>query len=188
MIKHLLLFLSLSSVTATHAQNEIDTAAIVKQLDRIFERDQVTRTNDDSAYLMLSYDRQNLAQVELLIAQYGWMGTSFVGERGNVAQWLVIQHADLETQEKYLPLLRKSVAAYESRPSNLALMEDRVLMRHGKKQLYGSQISINPDTGAQEVWQIEDEKNVNVRRAALGMEPMEDYAKRFGIDYKLPTE
>ena len=34
-----------------------------------------------------------------------------------------------------------------------------------------------------EVWPIEDEKNVNQRRDSLGLEPMEEYAKRFGLKY-----
>jgi hypothetical protein len=59
-------------------------------------------------------------------------------------------------------------------------------MRKGEKQKYGSQIRINPKTGMQEIWPIDDEKNVNKRRAEIGMEPMEDYARRFGIEYKLP--
>jgi hypothetical protein len=43
-------------------------------------------------------------------------------------------------------------------------------------------------TGEQIFYPIEDEKNVNMRRANVGMQPIEEYAKYFGIDYKLPTQ
>jgi hypothetical protein len=34
---------------------------------------------------------------------------------------------------------------------------------------------------------IDDELNVNERRASMGLEPLEEYAKRFGFIYRLPT-
>ena len=169
------------------AQNLVDTSAIVKQLEIILDRDQKTRKGIDSVAFLQMIDSINLVQIEALIAQYGWMGRSFVGDKGNSALFLVIQHSDLETQLKYIPLLEKSVKIGESRPSNLALMQDRILMRQGKKQIYGSQVVFN-NTGGQEFYPIEDEKNVNIRRAELGMMPLEEYAKFFGIEYILPTE
>jgi len=128
-------------------------------------------------------DSSNLAAVEALISKYGWMGKSKIGSRANYTLWLVIQHADLATQEKYLPMLEKSVADSESRASDLAYLKDRVLMREGKNQIYGSQV-VPAKNGLQEFWPIEDEVNVNKRRAEVGLEPIEEYAKYFGIEYK----
>ena len=169
------------------AQTTIDTAAIKNQLSAILERDQKTRTGKDSANFVNYIDSCNLVQVENLITKYGWLGKSFVGINGNAALFFVIQHADLATQLKYFPLLQKSVEDGESRPSNWALMKDRILMRQEKKQIYGSQVVFNKITGAQEFYPIEDEKNVNIRRAEIGMQPLEEYAKLFGINYTLPT-
>ncbi len=169
------------------AQGSIDTSSITRQLEAVLDRDQKTRTGLDSADFIHFIDSSNLAQVELLISKYGWMGRSFVGDRANSALFFVIQHADLETQLKYVPLLQNSVELGESRPSNLALMQDRILMRQGKRQLYGSQVVLN-DRGKQVFYPIEDEKNVNVRRAKIGMQSLEEYAKLFGIEYKIPLQ
>jgi hypothetical protein len=168
-------------------QNIIDTTAIKAQLEVILERDQKTRKGTDSVAFVHFIDSTNLVQVESLIAKYGWLGQSFVGARGNQTIFLVIQHADLVTQEKYLPMLQKSVEEGESRPWDLALLQDRILMRQGKKQIYGSQVVFN-ETGGQEFYPIEDEKNVNIRREKVGLMPLEEYAKHFGIEYKLPKE
>lgn len=165
------------------AQEVIDTASIVRQLEFVFERDQKTRTGKDSVEFMAYIDSTNLVLVEALIAQYGWMGRGFVGDKGNSALFLVIQHSDLETQLKYLPLLEESVKKGESRPSNAALMKDRILMRQGKKQVYGSQVVFNKETGKQEFYPIEDEKNVNARRLQIGMTSIEEYARLFGMEY-----
>jgi hypothetical protein len=167
------------------AQNKTDTIAIKNQLEAILERDQKTRKGNDSAAFMQFIDSTNLVQIESLIAKYGWMGISFVGNKGNSALFFVIQHADLETQLKYVSLLQQSVEAGESKPSYLALMKDRILMRQGKHQIYGSQV-VYSESGEPMFYPIEDEKNVNIRRAKIGMQPIEDYAKLFGIEYKLP--
>jgi len=174
---------------STHlfAQSGIDTMAVRRQLEEILARDQKTRTGKDSVALMQYIDSTNLVQVESLIARYGWMGRSFVGDKANSALFLVIQHADLETQLKYVDLLQHSVEAGESKASNLALMQDRILMRQGKNQLYGSQV-VYSKTGEQMFYPIEDEKNVNIRRAKMGLQPLEEYAKLFGITYTLPSE
>jgi len=183
-ISILLFFLSLSA----YSQSPLDTNAIKKELAAIYDRDQKTRSNGDSIEFISYIDSCNQAQVEKLIAAYGWMGRSTIGPVGNYTLFLVIQHADLPMQEKYFPMLEQSVDAGESRPMDLAMMQDRILMRQGKKRLYGSQVVFNKITGDQEFYPIEDEKNVNVRRAKVGLEPMEEYASHFGIDYKLPRE
>src|SRR5262245_6414582 len=114
---------------ASHSSSaQMDTAAIKSELQAIFERDQKVRNGDSVDYIAF-VDSCNLAQVEKLISRYGWMGKSVIGVRGNYTLWLVIQHADLPIQEKYLPLIGKSVAEGESRPIDLAYLRDRVLMR-----------------------------------------------------------
>lgn len=181
-----LLFLSFES--ELFSQAGCDTAGIVKQLAFVFERDQFVRKSDDSIAYRSMIDSSNLSYVEELIRNYGWPGKSFVGAKGNYTIWLIIQHADLATQEKYLPLLIQSVADSESRPVDLAYLQDRIFMRQDKKQVYGTQVWMNPKTGLQEFWPIEDEKNVNIRRKELGMSTLEEYAGYFGIEYKLPKE
>lgn len=160
-----------------------DTTAIKQQLSVIRERDQKTRKGIDSAQYLLLIDSSNQVAIEKLIQQYGWPGISFVGAEGNNTVFLVVQHADLPFQEKYLPLMEASVAQGESRMQDLALLQDRVLMRQGKPQIYGSQVVDDPTTGGWKFWTIEDEVNVNKRRTATGLMPIEEYANYFGISY-----
>lgn len=168
-------------------KNNADLPAIKKDLNAIFDRDQKTRAHGDSAQFVHYIDSSNLVQVEHLISKFGWPGKSLLGGRGNYTVFLVIQHADSAIQEKQLPMLEQSVSDSESRPVDLAYLQDRVLMRRGEKQIYGSQVILNK-TGGQEFYPIADEKNVNIRRAKIGLGPMEEYAKYFGIDYRLPKQ
>jgi len=131
---------------------------------------------------ILYYDSINLAKVKPIIDTYGWPGKEVVGQEGSRALFLVIQHADLATQEKYLPVLREAVKNGKARPSDLALLEDRVLTRNGKPQIYGSQVRQNYQTGKNEFFPIEDIPNVNKRRASAGLSSLEEYAKLMGVN------
>lgn len=184
----LLFFLVLGLGDSSSAQTTIDTLSIQAELHAIYERDQKTRTGADSASFMQYIDSCNLVQVKMLLDKYGWMGRSMIGEKANSALFLVIQHANLETHLMYFPLLQKSAEIGESKFSNVALMQDRILMRQEKKQIYGSQVVFNKVTGASEFYPIEDEINVNIRRAKIGMSTLEEYAKLFGMEYSVPKE
>ena len=83
-----------------------------------------------------------------------------------------------------MPLLEAAVASGEAWPSDLAMLTDRVLMENGKPQRYGSQLYENEETGKTEFYPIEDPTNVNARRAAVGLGPIEEYAQLFGIEYE----
>jgi len=163
----------------------LDAYSVKKQLQLIHERDQKTRRGTDSVPYIDFIDSTNRIFIEKLISKYGWLNKSFVGDEGNRTCFLVIQHADLATQEKYLPLMQASVELGESATYDLALLQDRVLMRQGKKQIYGSQVVRDESNGQWKFYPIENESYVNVRRAAVGLRPIEEDAAYFGIDYKV---
>ena len=127
---------------------------------------------------MNTADSINLTKVKSILDQYGWLGPDVISGQGNQTLFLVIQHADLKTQEKYLPRMQEAVKNGKAKGSHLALLIDRVEMNNGRPQVYGSQI--NGDA----IYKILDEVNVNKRRAEVGLEPLEEYAKQFDITYK----
>jgi hypothetical protein len=127
-------------------------------------------------------DEANIARLVKIIETHGWPGRALAGEKGASAAFLVLQHADLAYQKKYLPLVRKAAAAGDLRTQSLALLEDRILVREGKKQIYGSQLMTNSG-GKLEFNPIEDEPNVDKRRASVGLVPLAEYAKYFGLEY-----
>jgi len=92
-------------------------------------------------------DSLNLIVVSEILDKYGYLGYDDVGVIESQSLFLVIQHADLFVQEKYLPVIRKAVLDKKTFPSNLALLEDRISLRKGKKQIYGSQIWIDRKSG-----------------------------------------
>ena len=126
-------------------------------------------------------DRAALAKLQRILDSHGWPSAALVGRDAQDAAFLVLQHAAAEVQEQYLPMAREAHRQGELPGSSLALLEDRVLMRRGKKQLYGTQMHTKHGSQSLQVWPIEDEANVDARRKAMGLEPLADYLRRFNI-------
>lgn len=126
-------------------------------------------------------DAANLIKVKSILDKYGWLGADEIGGRGNNTLFLVIQHADLATQEKYLPMMRDAVNKGKAMAASLALLEDRVALGKGKKQIYGSQIGQDQTTGKHYVLPLEDPDNVDKRRASVGLGSLAAYVSYWDI-------
>lgn len=126
-------------------------------------------------------DSVNLIIISKILDERGWLGKNIIGNSGNMTLFLVIQHSDQKTQEKYLPMMREAVKNGNAQPSGLALLEDRVALRQGKKQIYGSQIGTDNKTGISFVQDLEDPENVDKRRLEVGLQPLADYVKQWDI-------
>lgn len=125
--------------------------------------------------LMKEADSLNLLKVSAIIDRYGWLGPDVIGSQGNTTLFMVIQHSDLKTQLKYLPLMREAVAKGNARGESLALLEDRVQIYQGKRQIYGSQIGYDPNKGTFFVFPLEDPDQVDARRAKVGLGTLAEY-------------
>ncbi len=129
-------------------------------------------------------DAANLPQVEAILAEHGWLGPAEVGPDASGALFLVIQHSDLATQKKYLPLMRAAVKAGKVPGRSLALLEDRVALREGRPQIYGSQLR-SDGGGPLHVQAMEDPDHVDARRASVGLPPMAEYLKNWRLTWDL---
>lgn len=127
-------------------------------------------------------DSTNMARLEQIIGQHGWPGKSLVGDQAAMAAFLVLQHADLARQEKYLPMVQVAADKGDVEKSHLAMLEDRVLMRQDKPQRYGTQLWNDPSTGELGLYTIEDSVNVDQRRAEMDLPPIDDYLRSMGIN------
>lgn len=170
------------------------------KLDSIYLDDQKHREHLDSVInkfglqskemhslivLMNKTDSINLVKVKTILDKYGWLGADSIGKQGNYTLFLVIQHGDQTTQEKYLPMLKEAVKNGKAKGSFLALMEDRVLLGQGKKQIYGSQIGMDNETQLYYVSPLDDPNNVDKRRASVGLEPLSEYVKSWQIIWNI---
>ncbi len=131
-------------------------------------------------------DSLNVVKVKNILDERGWLGPDVIGEQRNKTLFLVIQHAELETQVKYLPMLKAAVKKGNAKAKSLALLEDRIAIAQGKPQIYGSQLKGNT-IGEYYVSPIMDPEHVAKRRAAVGLGPLADYLRRWNITWNVET-
>jgi len=182
----------LAACAGTPASDHDATAVLRDELARRMRSDQEVRAELVSwvenggpiplevAMRMKAVDADNTEWVAGVLDERGWPTRDEVGEDGMTAVFLLVQHADDEPdlQRRALPLLAAAVDAGDAKPSQLALLTDRVRLKDGRPQLYGSQIRVVD--GEATPFEIEDPERVDERRAAMGLEPMAEYLKRFG--------
>ncbi len=122
-------------------------------------------------------DHANQKRLSELVDQHGWPKQSVVGKSAAMAAFLIVQHAmELDYQLKYLDSIREATRIGDASKENFALLEDRVLLRQDRPQRYGSQVETQ---GGVSLRPTEDEANLNVRRAAMGMGPICEYLQHF---------
>ncbi len=138
-------------------------------------------------------DSINIKKVEKITKKYGYPGKSLVGTPANIACWYVIHHSN--KIKKYFPIIKAAGILKEIPNTNVAMMEDRMLMAEEKEQIYGTQgagrLIINA-SGKEEffnfIWPIKDVSQVNDLRKQAGFKTnVEENAKNLGIDYKVLT-
>ena len=126
-------------------------------------------------------DRENTERMKEIVRTHGWPGPELVGRDGTQAAWLLVQHSTPGFQREMLPLVEKAFRENKLPGSNYALLLDRVRIHQGKPQVYGSQGRW--ENGVLGLQPIEDEANVDKRRAEVGLEPLADYLARMRASY-----
>ena len=162
--------------------------ALITRLQAIHQRDQKPRHDFLFAYQtkavdlldslvreMQIADSVNLIEIQDILQTYGYPSKTIVGTNNSVI-WLVIQHSDVEFQKAYYPMLRKAAEEGELSWDNIALLEDRIAMHEGRAQRYGSQVVENSE-GELVIYTLLDKDSVDIWRAAVGLNPLEEYAK-----------
>lgn len=142
---------------------------------------------------MQQIDADNQIKLKVILDKYGWIEQSKIGNKAAEAFFYIVQHSGIELMEKWFPEFKRLASIGEADKTACAMMEDRLLMWKGKKQIYGSQASTFGKDKKLAIWPIEDPKHVNKRRKEMGFElTVEDNAKRLNAIYnenqQLPTE
>ncbi len=111
------------------------------------------------------------ARLKTLAAQRGpgWPVRSAVGVAGIRAVWLLAVH-DRTIEGGVLHRMMEA-GPDESLPADVAVLEDRVRLHAGRKQLYGTQWR-RSDAGMPVPLAIEDSSHVDLRRDAAGLPPL----------------
>ena len=131
----------------------------------------------------------NIEKVLAILNNYGWPDTTVIGDQGNRTICNVLQHADQQTRESYLPMMREAVLDKKLEPRYLVRAEDRLATDRGELQIYGGQMKYYPETKSFNVWPIYDPVNIDKRRAEIGLGPISKHLmNRFDFAWNLEEQ
>lgn len=134
---------------------------------------------------MEAIHRRNAARLAESTEKVGWPTSAIVGQDGAEAAWLIAQHAigEPDFQRRCLLALQRAAASGEVPAWQPAMLEDRIRMFEGRPQLYGTQMEAD-DEGMLRPYTIEDPDGVDLRRRAVGLEPL---SERLAREPKVPV-
>ncbi len=159
---------------------DVPEKALCAELLELRDKDQIPRhrllespQDPRLAAELEKVDAENLARLLKILDDRGWPRRSQVGERAAGAAWLIIQHADLATQQRFIGTMQEAVEAGELDPGLVALTVDRIRVGEGKPQIYGTQFRMA--AGELVLEPLEDPEHVDERRASVGLPPLAEY-------------
>lgn len=128
-------------------------------------------------------DRRHTRKLKGIITDWGWPTISMVGKEAATAAWLIAQHADADPafQAKVLRLMEPHAKTGNVSGVQFAMLTDRWRVNTGKKQIYGTQMRLV--NGKVQPLDLEDPKNVDKRRKAVGMPPLSEYMEQIRRAY-----
>lgn len=124
--------------------------------------------------------RNHQKRAEKILEKYGFVGYDLAGKEGSRNFWLIVQHSDHNPafQNEALERMEIEVKKENAEPSSFGLLVDRVKLNTGEKQIYGTQVAYDTNTGQAYPKTLADSSNVNQRRKSIGLEPLEIYLNR----------
>jgi hypothetical protein len=132
-------------------------------------------------------DSLNVLLVTKILDRYGWLGKNDIGFFGVQTIFLVLQHGNLATHEKYLPMIRVAFQDKKLSTLSLALYEDRISLKKNRFQLYGTQLFYVKDLGRYVFFPIQNPEGVVQMRKNIGIDSFvyDDYLKTFNLNWQL---
>jgi hypothetical protein len=119
--------------------------------------------------LMCTDDEQNLRWFKQQIAEIGWFDMRRYGWAADRAALLIVQHADVDPafQSSVVDVLEPRLAAGDTDPENFAYLVDRVAVRAGQPQRFGTQMECV--RGQWVVPEIVDHPTLDERRKRMNL-------------------
>lgn len=156
------------------AKEKIQFPEIAREIDAMTEADQSMRKRalSEKDFWDEKIDIQNTKRMKEVIAQIGWPTISKVGKESSRNAWLIVQHADLDTNFQQTCLALMIQAGEDVKKSNIAYLEDRIRVNTKRPQLYGTQFQ---EKRGEFLWtHIEDEEHLDERRKLMGLGDLDE--------------
>lgn len=126
---------------------------------------------------MMRIDSANTSWLKRYVARWGWPSSQQIGREAEEAAFLIVQHAvhDTAFMRAMLPAVHDAYRRGDLDGGSVAMLTDRVEVKAGHPQLYGTQLSLR--NGHWVLDPIADSPHVDARRRTLGLPPLREYVR-----------
>ncbi len=150
------------------------------RVQRAFIAEQRAELVDSIVMLVEEQERTNSLNRVVVdsLLQNGW--PDGLSEQSNQTIWLIIDHGDVEYQERYLPLIEQQAMRGIISLADYATLSDRVNVRRQRPQRYGTQTGYTQRDGEvfTYVYPIEDMDKLDSLRLSVGLDSMHIYLRQ----------
>jgi hypothetical protein len=151
--------------------------ALRDQISRLVKDDQAVREKAGfDLEKMEQADRRTAGPLKAIFDRYGVPTFDMVGMQAAKDFVVMVQHQSADFRSEVLLKLKANVDAGQGEPGMYAMVYDRTQRDHGRNQLYGEALECATGKPLTEA-PIDDEANVNNRRATMGLMRVELYAR-----------
>ena len=134
---------------------------LVQLIHQISEDDQKYRKvkGEMDWSIQTPLDKKNMRLIDSLYnIKHTYIGKTLVGEKLESTMWAVIQHSEIKTMEKYLPIMHEAVKKGELSEGTIKLTIDRIYCAKYNYQPFGSQYGGDCELSSTEVREKVKEK------------------------------
>jgi len=179
---------SIPCADSTNLRTRLNTIMEIDQNSRKEFIKQLSENNPQKskelALQMKKTDKENQQFVSELLDNCGW--PKGLSAENNHTIFLVIDHAETDYANKYFPFIKQQAELGIILKSDLATLQDRIMLKKGQKQLYGTQTF---KVGALiHVWPVDNIDGLSERRKAMGLPPMDEYIQIVKNRYRSEVE
>ena len=122
-----------------------------------------------------------MIKVSSILEREGWPSKAKIGKRGVSTIFLVLQHADQQTQSKYKNMVVEAFERGDLAGYQYAMFMDRLTLRESGYQVYGTQLAIDDKSKNPYVLPIQDVDQVDYLRSEIGLNSMQENLNRWSL-------
>jgi hypothetical protein len=154
--------------------------------NRVAADQEVRKASPVDAERMRQVDMENVSWLKSYFQEHAWPSISEIGADASNKLFFIAQHADhdLEFQEQVLSAMI-ALPDGEIKKSNIAYLTDRVRVAKNLPQVYGTQFEDFDDYVVLRT--VENLDGLDVRRSAMGMEPIQEYLNSASEAFSIPA-
>jgi VWFA-related protein len=156
------------------------------QRQKLFKEAVNTDSKEKSVQRMTEFNEKAESRLCQVLKEFGWPTKKLVGEDGvEAAVFILKSSARLRLQIDLFPVVVAAVKKGDLAKAEFADYFDRVRVRAGLKQIFGTQAVLK--NGILILEPIEEEAHVDDRRKQYELPPLADYLKYLEASYQVPV-